>query len=83
MTETTFRMVSIKDRKPNLGQRILFIDNGYKDTFMTEYLPHEKIEIKKGKFIEIQDCKTATDFILGNFTHWLEPIKNDPYSREL
>lgn len=75
MEDTTlFRIVRIKDRLPNFGERILFLDEGYKGKFMSEYIPGEKIEIKKGKFIEIKDCKTATDFLLGNFTHWLERI---------
>jgi hypothetical protein len=73
--EILFRMVNIKDRLPNFGERILFLDEGYKGKFMSEYVPNEEIEIKKGKFIEIKDCKIATDFILGNFTHWLERIK--------
>ena len=72
--EKTFRTVAIKDRLPNFGERILFLDEGYKGKFMSEYIPNEKIEIKKGKFIEIKDCKTATDFLLGNFTHWLEEV---------
>ncbi len=72
--ETTFRLVNIKERLPNLNERILFLDEGYKGKFMAEYLPDEKIEIKKGKFIEIKDCKIATDYLLNNFTHFLERI---------
>lgn len=75
MEDTLFRMVNIKERLPNLNDRILFIDNGYKGKFMSEYLPHELIEIKKGKFIEMRNCKIATDFLFSNFTHWLELIK--------
>ncbi len=76
-------MVSVKDRLPNMGERVLFLDNGYKGTYMAEYLPHEKIELKKGKFIEMMNCKTATDFLLGNYTHWLEKTVSNPFSREL
>jgi len=73
--ERTFRTVKVKDRLPDLGKRVLFLDENYKGEFMAEYLPDEKIEIKKGKFIEIKDCKTATDFLINNFTCWLEEIK--------
>jgi len=72
--ERTFRTVKIKDRLPDLGKKVLFLDENYKGEFMAEYLPDEKIEIKKGKFIEIKDCKTATDFLINNFTSWLEEI---------
>lgn len=75
MKETTFRLVSIKDRLPNLGKRVLFLDENYKGTFMSEYLPDEKIPLKKGKFIEIKDCKIAQDYLLSNFTHWLERVE--------
>jgi hypothetical protein len=36
----------------------------------------EEIEIKKGKFIQIKDCKIATNYLLNNFTHWLERYEN-------
>lgn len=73
MSEKLFRLVNIKDRLPDFGERILFLDENYKGKFMSEYIPNEQIEIKKGKFICIKDSKIATDFISGNFTHWLEP----------
>ncbi len=73
--ERTFKTVRIKDRLPDLGQRILFLNDKYTGEFMSEYAPDEEIEIKKGKFIEIQHCKTATDYLLNNFTHWLEEVK--------
>lgn len=71
-----FKKVKISDRLPDLNQRVLFLDEGYKGKFMAEYLPSEKIEIKKGKFIEMKDSKIATDFLINNFTHWLEEVIN-------
>lgn len=76
MKETTFRLVKIKNRLPNFGERILFLDENYKDKFMAECLPNETIPLKKGKFIEMKDCKTAQEYLLNNFTHWLERIEN-------
>ena len=75
MEDVLFRTISIRDRLPNFGERVLFLDEGYKGTFMAEYDPHETIPLKKGKFIEMKDCKIAQDFLLSNFTHWLERIK--------
>lgn len=73
--ERIFRTVKIKDRLPDFGKRILFLNENYHKEFMSEYLPNQEIEIKKGKFIEIKDCPEALAFIKGNFTHWLEEIK--------
>ena len=72
----TFRTVKIKDRLPDFGQRILFLDENYDKEFMSEYLPNQEIEIKKGSFIEIKDCPEAIAFIKGNFTHWFEEVDN-------
>jgi len=72
--ERHFKTIRVSDRLPDLGKRILFLNQNYTGEFMTEYVPEEKIEIKKGKFIEIKDCKIATDYLLKNFTHWLEEI---------
>lgn len=83
MKETLYRKINIKERLPNLGKRILFLDEGYKGKFMAEYTPNEPIEIKKGKFIEIKDCHLVTNYLLNNYTHWLEEIIFDPFSREL
>jgi len=74
-TDVFFRIVSIKDRLPDFGDRVLFLDEGYKGTFMAEYLPDETVPLKKGKFIEMRDCKIAQDFLTSNFTHWLERIE--------
>ncbi len=74
--ERIFRTVKVKDRLPDFGKRILFLDENYDKEFMSEYLPNQEIEIKKGSFIEIKDCPEALSFIKNNFTHWLEEIKN-------
>ncbi len=75
MNEVLFRTVKIKDRLPDFGERVLFLDEGYKGTFMAEYDPDETIPLKKGKFIEMKDCDIAQAFLKSNFTHWLERIK--------
>ncbi len=74
--ERLFRTVKIKDRLPDFGKRILFLNENYDKEFMSEYLPSQEIEIKKGSFIQIKDCPEALSFIKNNFTHWLEEIKN-------
>ena len=73
--ERTFKTVKIKDRLPNFGARILFLNENYQGEMMSEYDPHEQIPLKKGKFIEVMDSPEAIKFITGNFTHWLEEIK--------
>lgn len=70
--ERTFRTVKIKDRLPDFGKRILFLNENYKGEFMSEYLLDQEIEIKKGKFIQIKDCPIALQFIKDGFTDWLE-----------
>lgn len=72
--ERLFRTVKIKDRLPDMRQRVMFLDENYKDEYMLQYNPKEKIEIKKDKFIEIQECHFVTDYLTNNFTHWLEEI---------
>lgn len=42
---------------------------------MKEYDPSEKLEIKRGIFVEMKDYKVVVDYILSNFTHWLEEVK--------
>lgn len=73
--ERIFRTVKIKDRLPDMGQRVMFLDEGYKDEIMHDYHPHEQIEIKKNKFIELQACHFVTDYLKNNYTHWLEEVK--------
>tara|TARA_R110002012_G_scaffold26357_1_gene85764 strand:+ start:62 stop:286 length:225 start_codon:yes stop_codon:yes gene_type:complete len=73
--DKTFRMVSIKDRMPDFKKRILFTDESYESGFKSEYIPSQKIEKKKGKFIELKDCPEAIAIIKNSFTHWLEEIK--------
>ncbi len=70
-----YRTVKIKDRLPNMGQRVVFLNENYENQFMHVYEPKEKIEIKKGKFIEMMECHFVTDYLKNNFTHWLEEIK--------
>lgn len=74
--ERLFRTVKISERLPNMGKRVMFLDEGYKDEIMHDYHPQEKIEIKKNKFIEIQECHFVTDYLKNNYTHWLEQIEN-------
>lgn len=45
--ERIFRTVKIKDRLPDFGKRILFLNENYHKEFMSEYLPNQEIEIKK------------------------------------
>lgn len=72
--ERIFRTVKISDRLPDMGKRVMFIDENYKGEMMHEYNPKEKVEIKKNKFIEIKDCHFATDYLKNNYTHWLEEV---------
>lgn len=72
--ERIFRTVKISDRLPDLGKRVMFLDENYKGEMMHEYNPKEKVEIKKNKFIEIKDCHFATDYLKNNYTHWLEEV---------
>jgi hypothetical protein len=69
-----FRTVKIKDRLPDMGKRVMFLNENYQREFMVDYHPNEKIEIKKNKFIEIMDCHFVTDYLKNNYTHWLEEI---------
>jgi hypothetical protein len=70
----TFKTVKISDRLPDFGKRVIFLDQRYKGEYMLEYDPHEKIEIKKGKFIEMMECHFVTDYLKNNFTCWLEEV---------
>lgn len=70
-----FRTVPIKERLPNLGQRVMFLDTLYERGFMVDYNPTEKIEIKKGKYIEMMECHFVTDYLIKNYSHWLEEIE--------
>jgi len=72
-----FIMVSMKDRMPNFKDRVLFTNEKYDGGFKSEYLPDQKIETKKGKFIEIKDCPRALEIIKNSFTHWLEETTID------
>lgn len=73
-----FRLVDIKQRKPNMGERVLFLDEKYKGGYMKEYLPNEEIEIKRGIFVEIGTVKQITDYLQNNYTHWLEEVNYPP-----
>lgn len=72
--ERIFKTVKIKDRLPDFGQRILFLDENYKGEYMSEYDPTQRIPIKKGTFIELQNYPKAIEIVKGQFTHWLEEI---------
>lgn len=73
--ERIFRTVKISDRLPDMKQRVMFIEENYQGEMMHDYHPNEKIEIKKGKFIEIMNCHFVTNYLQNNFTHWLEEIQ--------
>ncbi len=70
-----FRTVKISERLPDFGKRVIFIDENYQGEMMLEYDPHEKIEVKKGKFIQMMECHFVTDYLKNNYTSWLEEIK--------
>jgi hypothetical protein len=72
--ERLFRTVKISDRLPNLGKRVMFLDENYQDEFMQDYHPNEKLEIKKNKFIEMMECHFVTDYLKNKYTHWLEEV---------
>lgn len=72
--ERIFRTVSIKDRLPDFGQRILFLNENYLGEYMFEYDPTGRITIKKGTFIEMQNSPRAIEIIKSEYTHWLQEI---------
>lgn len=72
--ERIFRTVKISERLPDMGKRVMFLNENYKNDFMHDYNPKEKIEIKKNKFIEIMECHFVTNFLQNNYTHWLEEV---------
>jgi hypothetical protein len=72
--ERIFRTVKISDRLPNMGKRVMFLDENYQGEFMQDYHPNEKVEIKKNKFIEMMECHFVTDYLKNNYTHWLEEV---------
>ena len=53
--ERIFRTVKISDRLPNMGKRVMFLDENYQGEFMQDYHPNEKVEIKKNKFIQMME----------------------------
>ena len=72
-----FRTIKIKDRLPDMGKRVMFLNENYQGEFMQDYHPNEKIEIKKNKWIEMQECHFVTDYLQNNFTHWLEEFSTE------
>ena len=72
--ERIFKTVRIKDRLPDMGKRVMFLNENYQGEFMHDYNPKEKIEIKRNKFIEIQECHFITDYLKNNYTHWLQEV---------
>jgi hypothetical protein len=69
-----FIPIRLSDRLPDMGKRVMFLDDNYEGKFMQDYHPNEKIEVKKNKFIEMKECHFATDYLKNNYTHWLEEI---------
>lgn len=74
MGEILYRAVSMASRKPNMSQRVLLLNENYEGKFMKEYDPKELVEVKRGVFVEIQDCHIAKNYLLGSYTHWLERV---------
>ena len=72
--ERFFRTIKISERLPDMGKRVMFLNENYQGEFMIEYHAKETIEIKKNKFIQMMDCHFVTDFLQKNYTHWLEEI---------
>lgn len=71
-----FRAIKTKERLPNFEERVFFYNESYNNYkgFIKEYNPTEKIEVKKGVFIEIKDCEIAKQYLINNFEFWLEKI---------
>lgn len=59
-----------KDSLPDFGRRVFFLDSQYKGGMVKEYLPEERIELKKGKFIEMKDCEFVKKYLIENFDYW-------------
>ena len=72
--ERLFRTVKIKDRLPDFGKRILFLNENYKGEYMFEYDPTGRIPMKKGTFIEMQNSPRCIEIIKGEYTDWLEEV---------
>ena len=45
-----------------------------KGEYMFEYDPTQRIPMKKGTFIELQNSSRAIELVKGEFTHWLQEI---------
>jgi len=72
--ERIFKTVSIKERLPDFGKRILFLNENYVGEFMFEYDPTGRIPMKKGTFMEMQNSPKMIEIITGEYTHWRQEI---------
>lgn len=62
----------VKDKMSDFGQRVFFFCSTYKGGFISEYDPKEQIQMKKGKFVEMQNCEEAKRILISTFDCWIE-----------
>ena len=62
MSNIAFMPVKLSDRKPDFTKRIFFYNSRTEDGFISEYIPNQEIEMKKGKLVKT--IKAQCDRIL-------------------
>ena len=73
-----YKPVKLSERKPDFTKRIFLYNSTTKDGVISEYIPNQQIEMKKGRLKYLKGIPEAIEIIISSYTHWLEPtiIKN-------